>query len=222
MRSKRNLALFGAAEQTDDSSGPLGFDYSLPLDASGGVPGRKRHPNMLEDRKKFAAGPVESVPAERRTHARYPCTAAAEITDLGSGARINARTSDIGRGGCYVDTINPFPVGTAVKLRLSKDNQSFVAQAKVVYAMSGLGMGLAFTSADPEQLWTLQRWITELGRTSAPEPEARAPEPKAWSAPEKQAKNMHYYVLNELIISLMSKGVLTDAEGKSMLEKLLR
>ncbi|MFI5058540.1 MAG: PilZ domain-containing protein [Candidatus Acidiferrales bacterium] len=177
---------------------------------------------MYEEQKKFAAGPVESVPAERRTHPRYPCTAGAEITDLASGARITARTSDIGRGGCYVDAINPFPVGTAVKVRLTKDNQSFVAQAKVAYAMSGLGMGLMFTSADPEQLWTLQRWITELGRTSGTEPEVRAPEPEAWSAPQKTAKNMQYYVLNELIISLMSKGVLTDAEGKAMLEKLLR
>ena len=179
---------------------------------------------MFEEPKKFAAGPVGTVPAERRSHPRYPCTAAADIVDAASGARILGRTSDIGRGGCYVDTINPFPVGTAVKVRLSKDNQSFAAQARVVYAMSGLGMGLAFTSADPEQLWTLQRWITELGRTSAPEPEVRAPEPepKVWSAPEKNAKNMQYYVLNELIISLMSKGVLTDAEGKSMLEKLLR
>jgi len=177
---------------------------------------------MYEEQKKFAAGPVASVPAERRTHPRYPCTAAAEIVDAASGARINGRTSDIGRGGCYVDTINPFPVGTAVKVHLTKDDQSFVAQAKVVYAMSGLGMGLKFTSVDPEQLRTLQRWITELGRTSAPEPEVRAPEPEVWSAQAKNAKNMQYYVLNELIIALMSKGVLTDAEGKSMLEKLLR
>lgn len=177
---------------------------------------------MFEEQKKFAAGPAGPVPAERRTHPRYPCTAAAEITDFSSGARISARTSDIGRGGCYVDTINPFPVGTSVKVRLTKDNQSFVAQAKVAYAMQGMGMGLMFTSADPEQLWTLQRWITELGRTSGAEPEARAPEPVASSATQKNAKNMQYYVLNELIIALMSKGLLTDAEGKSMLEKLLR
>jgi hypothetical protein len=179
---------------------------------------------MLEDRKKFGMGQVASVPAERRTHPRYPCTAAAEIVDPGSGARIHGRTSDIGRGGCYVDTLNAFPRGTAVRIRLTKDEQSFVAQAKVAYAMPGLGMGLMFTSADPEQLGTLQRWITELGGTSAPEPEARAPEPelKAWSAPEKNPKNEQYYVLNELIISLMRKGVLTDAEGKAMLEKLLR
>jgi hypothetical protein len=177
---------------------------------------------MYEEQKKFAAGPVASVPAERRNHPRYPCTAAAEIVDAVAGARIHGRTSDIGRGGCYVDTINPFPVGTAVEIHLTKDDQSFVAQAKVVYGMSGLGMGLMFTSVDPEQLRTLQRWITELGRTSAPEPEVCAPEPEAGNATQKNTKSMQYYVLTELIISLMSKGVLTDAEGKSMLEKLLR
>jgi hypothetical protein len=175
---------------------------------------------MLEEQKKFATRSVESVPAERRTHPRYPCTAAAEVVDTQSGARMNGRTSDIGRGGCYVDTINPFPVGTAVKIHLTKDEQSFVAQGKVVYGMSGLGMGLMFTSVDPEQLWTLQRWITELGRTSVPEPEARTPQPVVGSAAEKGAKNEQYYVLSELIISLMRKGVLTDAEGKAMLEKL--
>jgi hypothetical protein len=41
-------------------------------------------------------------------------------------------------------------------------------------------------------------------------------------ASEKNSKDEQYYVLNELIISLMRKGVLTDAEGKAMLEKLLR
>jgi hypothetical protein len=177
---------------------------------------------MLDDHKKSAGSSVASAPAERRSHPRYPCTAAAEITDLGSGARMNARTSDIGRGGCYVDTLNPFPVGATVKVRLTKDNQSFVAQGKVAYGMSGLGMGLMFTSAEPEQLWTLQRWITELGRMPGTEPEVQAPQPAVQSAPEKNAKNMQYYVLNELIIALMSKGLLTDAEGKAMLEKLLR
>jgi hypothetical protein len=177
---------------------------------------------MFEEQKKFAMGPVGAIPAERRNHPRYPCTAAAEIVDPVSGARINGRTSDICRGGCYVDAINPFPAGTAVKIHLTKDDQSFVAQGKVAYAMSGLGMGLMFTSADPEQLWTLQRWITELGRTPVSEPEVRVPEPEVPGAPEENAKNEQYYVLNELIISLMRKGVLTDAEGKAMLEKLFR
>jgi hypothetical protein len=81
-----------------------------------------------------------------------------------------------------------------------------------------------FTSVEPEQLRALQRWITELGRTSGTEIEVGAPEPESrvCSVAEKNGKNEQYYVLNELIISLMRKGVLTDAEGKAMLEKLLR
>jgi hypothetical protein len=175
---------------------------------------------MLDDRKKFAHASVASVPAERRNHPRYPCTAAAEVVDTQSGARISGRTSDISKGGCYVDALNPFPVGTVVKIRLTKDEQTFVAQAKVAYAAVGLGMGLMFTSAEPEQQWVLERWLAELGGTSAPEPEV--PEQADRKAPEKNSKNEQYYVLNELIISLMRKGVLTDAEGKAMLEKLSR
>jgi PilZ domain len=175
---------------------------------------------MLDDCKKFGLASVASVPAERRNHPRYPCTAAAEVVDTQSGARINGRTSDIGRGGCYVDALNPFPVGSVVKIRLTKDEQTFVAQAKVAYAAVGLGMGLMFTSAEPEQMWTLEKWLAELGGTSAPEPEVR--EQADRNGPEKNSKNEQYYVLNELIISLMRKAVLTDAEGKAMLEKLLR
>jgi hypothetical protein len=175
---------------------------------------------MLEDRKKTAYASVASVPAERRNHPRYPCTAAAEVVDTQSGARINGRTSDVGKGGCYVDTLSPFPVGSVVKICLTKDKQSFAAQAKVAYAAVGLGMGLMFTSAEPEQMWILERWLAELGGTSPSEPEVR--EQVDRKTPEKNSRNMQYYVLNELIISLMSKGVLTDAEGKAMLEKLLR
>lgn len=175
---------------------------------------------MLDERKKIAGGSVASVPAERRRHPRYPWTAAAEVVDTKSGARINGRTSDIGQGGCYVDTLNPLPVGTAVKIRLSKENHSFVAQAKIAYAMTGFGMGLVFTSAEPEQQWVLERWIAELGGTLASEPEVR--EKKEKDCAGKSSRGEQYYVLNELIIALMRKGVLTDAEGKAMLEKLLR
>lgn len=175
---------------------------------------------MLEDRKKFGMGQVASVPAERRTHPRYPCTTTAEVVDTQSGARVNGRTSDIGKGGCYVDTLNTLPVGTVVKIQLTKDKQSFVAQARVAYAMAGLGMGLMFTSAEPEQLWVLERWIAELGGAPTAVPEVR--EQADRKAPEKNVKHEQYYVLNELIIALMRKGVLTDAEGKAMLEKLLR
>ena len=70
--------------------------------------------------------------------------------------RLSGRVSDLGRGGCYVDTINAFPVGADVKIRIVKDHASFVAQARVLYASSGIGMGLAFTKIEPERLLVLE------------------------------------------------------------------
>ena len=172
---------------------------------------------MLEDSKKIPTGSV--APAERRKSPRYPCTATAEIIDTLSGARINARTTDISPSGCFVDTINPLPEGTLLKICLTKENKSFVAEAKVVYAMMGMGMGLVFTSAEPDQVRMVEKWIAELSGVSQSEPE------KLWQAAqdasEKNSKNEQHYVLYELILSLMRKGVLTDAEGKAMLQKLL-
>src|SRR2546428_8480000 len=75
---------------------------------------------------------------ESRDNPRYPFTAEAEVIELQSGTRITGRMSDLGREGCYVDKINPFPVGTIVKLRLR--------QAKVIYAQVGMWMGLFFTA----------------------------------------------------------------------------
>jgi hypothetical protein len=86
---------------------------------------------------------------ERRGYPRYPFSASAEAVHIQADTRLSGRVSDLGRGGCYVDTINPFPVGADVKIRIVKDNASFVPPAQVVYASSGMGMGLAFTKIDP-------------------------------------------------------------------------
>jgi hypothetical protein len=55
---------------------------------------------------------------ERRTDARYSFSATAEAVHLQADTRLNGRISDLSRGGCYVDTINPFPVGADVKIRI--------------------------------------------------------------------------------------------------------
>jgi hypothetical protein len=58
----------------------------------------------------------EGQAAVRRSLRRCPLLASAEVTDLGSGALLLARTSELGLGGCYVDALNPFPEGTLVGL----------------------------------------------------------------------------------------------------------
>src|SRR5271156_534231 len=108
-------------------------------------------------------------PEERRTHPRYHFTAAVEALDHNHRTRMNARTSDIGRGGCYVDTYCPFPLKTGVKLRLTNEKSSFVAEATVVYSQIGMGMGLEFTAIEPpaDQRSGQMDWRAERLRADA-------------------------------------------------------
>jgi hypothetical protein len=53
------------------------------------------------------------------------------------------RTSDLGRGGCSIDTMGPFPVGTVLGIRINRENQTHTIEAPVVFSQAGMGMGLA-------------------------------------------------------------------------------
>jgi PilZ domain len=84
------------------------------------------------------------------------------VTDVHSGAKLSARKSELGLGGCYIDALNPFPAGTEVQLRIVRDQGVFETNAKVVYCDPKFGMGLAFTGTKPDQQSLLEDWLAEL------------------------------------------------------------
>jgi hypothetical protein len=98
----------------------------------------------------------------RRVFPRYPFIAQAEVIDLGSGARLSTRTSEVGLGGCYLDMINPIPDGTPVRVHLRCDKGTFEAPGKVVYCQQGFGMGIAFGEIAPAQRKILESWLVEF------------------------------------------------------------
>jgi hypothetical protein len=59
-----------------------------------------------------------NVMANRRGAPRRPLILVAEIAEVLSGAKLLARTSDVSRTGCYVDTLKPYPKGVRVNVRL--------------------------------------------------------------------------------------------------------
>jgi hypothetical protein len=101
-------------------------------------------------------------PSKRRSVRRCPLVATAEVTELGSGTLLSARTSELGLGGCYVDALNPFHRGTMVGLRILRDQGVFETNAKVVYSDPRFGMGLAFTETTPDQRSILETWLAEI------------------------------------------------------------
>jgi hypothetical protein len=173
---------------------------------------------MMPRRANDTLKPIQ--PDERRRNARFPFSASIEAVELKSGTRVKGRTSDLGLGGCYVDTMSPFPVGDVLSVTITKDNETFQAKAKVVYSLVGMGMGLAFIAADPEQVKIFQRWMLELNGQKPAEPSAVAAENSQVDAPVEGKGSEPQYVLSELIIALMRKGVLDKADGNAMLRKL--
>lgn len=172
---------------------------------------------------------VVQMPAqERRANPRYLFTATADVVDLETKTRLSARTSDLARGGCFVDTITTFPIGTNVSLRLTNGNKKFEGRARVVYEAPGSGMGLVFTTVEPDQLWVLEKWLGALSGELAPELHEHEEDTSELVVHDTVASRGHSagaeqgFVLNELIIALMRKHVLSETEGKQLLQKLMR
>jgi hypothetical protein len=108
---------------------------------------------------------MPDVMADRRETVRYPLIVLAEVTVLSNREQLTARTSDVSRSGCYVDTLNPPNSGTLVHLRLTQKGEVFETDARVVYVSRGLGMGLRFQEyVTTEQLETLDRWLQDTSK----------------------------------------------------------
>jgi PilZ domain len=159
---------------------------------------------------------------ERRVSPRYPFTATCDATEPKSHAKIIGRTSDLGRGGCYIDTIGPFPPGTPLVVRINRDGLTLTIEGKVAFSQPGMGMGLSFTKAAPDQHTLLDQWIAELSGEAVETPDAVAAVVGQQEAPAKAVEGQPMFVLNELILLLLQKGVLSDTEGKALLQKLLK
>src|SRR5271154_7469426 len=127
---------------------------------------------------------TDSYPGERRRGTRFPFLADFEGLEPKSKIRIEGRVSDIGLGGCYVETINPLPDGTLLHIRIRKDKACFTARAKVASSQMHMGMGLVFVSAEPDDVALFQKWLRELNGV-APQPPRR--EPPASAAPKDDA-----------------------------------
>jgi hypothetical protein len=103
------------------------------------------------------------VENERRLSPRIHFIASAEVLSETVGARTTARISDLSATGCYVDTINPLPHGTFVKVKIFTESQHFEAPATVVYAHTHLGMGLIFRDVPPGAQTILLNWLPAAG-----------------------------------------------------------
>lgn len=149
---------------------------------------------------------------ERRRAGRKPFTAAAEVTDMRTATCLRGRISDLSLHGCYVDTLNPFPVGSTLRLQIFQDGQVLDALASVSSHHPGWGMGLVFGDLADEQRLMLENWLT--GPPAAVESSVRTSQQEA-ANPMRVKTHQPYGA--RLVQLLVRKGVLSQSEAMEVL-----
>lgn len=103
---------------------------------------------------------------ERRRAPRYQLIAPAEIVELRTSAKVNARTSDVSLVGCFMHSAQSFPEGTRIRLKLTLDEGSFTSLAEVA-RLQPMGMGVSFSEVKKDQSKVLQGWLAKASRASS-------------------------------------------------------
>ena len=165
---------------------------------------------------------------ERRMHLRYPCIGEAWVCTEGADVTLQARLIDISLGGCYLDTMNPFPSETVIELKLALGDRQVLAGGSVRASRQGFGMGVAFTEVAAAELTKLQDLISSLGGSIPGAPKFAAkpldPENAGTSVGRRKAnlgsKPNILDPLEPLLELLERKCVITSTEHEELTQRI--
>ena len=172
--------------------------------------------NQDDARRQAPGSKNEPSPVEHRNSERLPFSAVAQLIEPHSQARMSVRVADISRHGCYADALNSMPVGTKLTISIAHANAEFKTDATVIYSLRGAGMGLSFDELSPEMESVLNRWIAEVRGEISPLPEAAEVNFAIQKYPQVER-----HILSRLISLMIRKALLTQSEGKDLLNELL-
>jgi len=86
-----------------------------------------------------------------------------EVHAEGSDTPIRCATSDISLGGCYIESLYPFPIGTHLELKLQLEDTLLIL-AKVVTCYPQVGNGIQFERILPEDLDALRAFLDAVAK----------------------------------------------------------
>jgi PilZ domain len=117
---------------------------------------------FMDWRDTMAEGPY----TVRRTNPRFSFFADAEVT-LRDGTGVRAQLAELSSRGCYIDTLEPIPIRTKLRLRICDGMNTCELRGKVLYMHSGggfgiFGMGVLFEEMGPEQRSAIDAWLRVL------------------------------------------------------------
>jgi len=110
---------------------------------------------------------VPNVPNSKRRYERLRLPFPMEIRDdRGGGTAMQTSASDVSGRGCYIESLVPLPLGTALIITFWLDMDKIVTPASVRTSDPGVGMGIEFTGLSPQNQERLQL-ILEKQKDSA-------------------------------------------------------
>jgi len=167
--------------------------------------------NKLDSTKEDLKG--GTTVAERRKMKRHAFSATTEVADLATGARLTTRAADLSLQGCYLDSLNPFAIGSQIQVRITWGGAELKCKAVVRDSKPGMGMGVAFTDLDDARRSLIEKWIEQL------DPQAQAD--LAMSSPSenlnsKSLQDARESLALKLIDLLHKKGLLNANDVASL------
>jgi len=98
--------------------------------------------------------------SERRRYERVECSIAARWQGLsGTG---NARITDLGAGGCFLESVTTASFAEYVSLDLNIDNEVwFSLRGEVIYSLPAVGFGLRFVNLTRAEQELVRQLIDE-------------------------------------------------------------
>lgn len=103
---------------------------------------------------------------ERRAAPRYPCRGSISMRQPEGAGSISAAVADISLSGCYIELMEPYPVGTRLASLLNAESISIRFTAEVRTSHPGVGMGMKFEEMSETDRAALERLIAKLARAS--------------------------------------------------------
>lgn len=101
---------------------------------------------------------------ERRGFQRLKLHVPVELYTEDSESPIRGATADLSLGGCYIETIFPFPIGTELEMKLQLEDTLLVL-GLVVTCDPQVGNGIRFTRILPDDVEQLKTFLESAEKT---------------------------------------------------------
>jgi hypothetical protein len=103
-------------------------------------------------------------PFGQRHAPRYACDRGVQVWRQGEIVAVYGKLQNLSTTGCFIESPQPFAVGTAVRIAMALFGMQVRAQGTVRSSFPSKGMGIQFTSVRPEDITLLNAVLGRLAK----------------------------------------------------------